>query len=255
MILGRFLHIPDYSNLCFGNLQVWIAWTLIYGYLSLFCFAFIIQKKQLSAMLDEDPALMEKRDALVKRLELYKSARNEIDSVAWKWLACDSYIWNVCKMYNRSSTRVIAVECSILFYIWIYSGGLVRSFHSSLCRTCLFGRLGLNTIVLCVDDLVSGWYKSVYVFFCWFYYCLDDINSFYHNEPCFFLTLLGGMSPVFLGACLIALSSTQAQAEPICQLQQNEIWIWESPCLRWLTLYKHSSSMHKFTGSTCKIAT
>nr|CAB3493490.1 unnamed protein product [Digitaria exilis] len=41
-------------------------------------------KKQLSAMLDEDPALMEKRDALVKRLELYKSARNEIDSVAWK---------------------------------------------------------------------------------------------------------------------------------------------------------------------------
>ncbi|CAD6214245.1 unnamed protein product [Miscanthus lutarioriparius] len=42
------------------------------------------EKKQLSAMLDEDPALMEKRDALVKRLELYKSARNEIDSVAWK---------------------------------------------------------------------------------------------------------------------------------------------------------------------------
>lgn len=49
----------------------------------LLCF-FIMQKKQLSAMLDEDPALMEKRDALVKRLELYKSARNEIDSVAWK---------------------------------------------------------------------------------------------------------------------------------------------------------------------------
>ncbi|KAJ3672884.1 hypothetical protein LUZ60_006258 [Juncus effusus] len=42
------------------------------------------EKKQLSAMLDEDPGLMEKRDQLVKRLELYKSARNEIDSVAWK---------------------------------------------------------------------------------------------------------------------------------------------------------------------------
>ncbi|EMS48683.1 Dynamin-related protein 1C [Triticum urartu] len=42
------------------------------------------EKKQLSAMLDEDPALMEKRDSLVKKLELYKSARNEIDSVAWK---------------------------------------------------------------------------------------------------------------------------------------------------------------------------
>ena len=49
-----------------------------------FALLFTIQKKQLSAMLDEDPALMEKRDALVKRLELYKSARNEIDSVAWK---------------------------------------------------------------------------------------------------------------------------------------------------------------------------
>ncbi|WOL09358.1 dynamin-related protein 1C [Canna indica] len=42
------------------------------------------EKKQLSAMLDEDPTLMEKRNAIAKRLELYKSARDEIDSVAWK---------------------------------------------------------------------------------------------------------------------------------------------------------------------------
>ncbi|KAJ0981262.1 hypothetical protein J5N97_009517 [Dioscorea zingiberensis] len=42
------------------------------------------EKKQLGAMLDEDPTLMEKRNALAKRLELYKSARDEIDSVAWK---------------------------------------------------------------------------------------------------------------------------------------------------------------------------
>lgn len=35
-------------------------------------------------MLDEDPALMEKRTLIAKRLELYKSARDEIDSVAWK---------------------------------------------------------------------------------------------------------------------------------------------------------------------------
>lgn len=42
------------------------------------------EKKQLSAMLDEDPALMEKREAIARRLELYKSARDEIDSVAWK---------------------------------------------------------------------------------------------------------------------------------------------------------------------------
>lgn len=42
------------------------------------------EKQQLGAMLDEDPALMERRKAIAKRLELYKSARDEIDSVAWK---------------------------------------------------------------------------------------------------------------------------------------------------------------------------
>ena len=47
-------------------------------------FAPMLQKKQLSGMLDEDPGLMEKREAIAKRLELYKSARDEIDSVAWK---------------------------------------------------------------------------------------------------------------------------------------------------------------------------
>lgn len=45
---------------------------------------FDVQKKQLGAMLDEDPGLMEKREAIARRLELYKSARDEIDSVAWK---------------------------------------------------------------------------------------------------------------------------------------------------------------------------
>ncbi|CAI0459353.1 unnamed protein product [Linum tenue] len=42
------------------------------------------EKEQLGAMLDEDPQLMERRTQLAKRLELYKSARDEIDSVAWK---------------------------------------------------------------------------------------------------------------------------------------------------------------------------
>ncbi|KAL2630381.1 hypothetical protein R1flu_015067 [Riccia fluitans] len=41
------------------------------------------EQKQLSQMLDEDPALMERRNQLAKRLELYKTARNEIDAVAW----------------------------------------------------------------------------------------------------------------------------------------------------------------------------
>lgn len=39
--------------------------------------------KQLGLLLDEDPALMERRQQCVKRLELYKSARDEIDSVSW----------------------------------------------------------------------------------------------------------------------------------------------------------------------------
>ncbi|XP_039069293.1 dynamin-related protein 1C-like [Hibiscus syriacus] len=42
------------------------------------------EKERLSAMLDEDPQLMERRMQLAKRLELYKSARDDIDLVAWK---------------------------------------------------------------------------------------------------------------------------------------------------------------------------
>ncbi|KAL3624550.1 hypothetical protein CASFOL_031218 [Castilleja foliolosa] len=40
-------------------------------------------RKQLAELLDEDPALMEKRQQCAKRLELYKKARDEIDSVSW----------------------------------------------------------------------------------------------------------------------------------------------------------------------------
>ncbi|XP_073012505.1 phragmoplastin DRP1E-like isoform X2 [Typha latifolia] len=39
--------------------------------------------KELAALLDEDPAMMERRLQYVKRLELYKSVRDEIDTVAW----------------------------------------------------------------------------------------------------------------------------------------------------------------------------
>lgn len=45
----------------------------------------LMQKEQLGRMLDEDPMLMEKKETLSKRLHLYKSARDEIDSVSWKW--------------------------------------------------------------------------------------------------------------------------------------------------------------------------
>nr|XP_043607427.1 dynamin-related protein 5A-like isoform X4 [Erigeron canadensis] len=39
---------------------------------------------QLSKLLDEDPAMMERRSSLAKRLELYKSAQMEISGVSWR---------------------------------------------------------------------------------------------------------------------------------------------------------------------------
>ncbi|KAB2021264.1 hypothetical protein ERO13_D07G118732v2 [Gossypium hirsutum] len=42
-----------------------------------------LEQKRLSALLNEDPAIMERQSALAKRLELYRSAQAEIDTVAW----------------------------------------------------------------------------------------------------------------------------------------------------------------------------
>ncbi|XP_062030289.1 dynamin-related protein 5A [Rosa rugosa] len=42
-----------------------------------------LETKQLSSLLNEDPAVMERRTALAKRLELYRSAQAEMDTVAW----------------------------------------------------------------------------------------------------------------------------------------------------------------------------
>ncbi|XP_050204201.1 phragmoplastin DRP1A [Mercurialis annua] len=41
------------------------------------------ETKQLSGLLDEDPAVMQRRISIGKRLELYRSAQAEIDAVAW----------------------------------------------------------------------------------------------------------------------------------------------------------------------------
>lgn len=41
------------------------------------------EAKQLGTLLDEDPAIMQRRVSLAKRLELYRAAQAEIDSVAW----------------------------------------------------------------------------------------------------------------------------------------------------------------------------
>ncbi|KAL6177421.1 hypothetical protein ACLB2K_048947 [Fragaria x ananassa] len=42
-----------------------------------------LDAKHLSSLLNEDPAVMERRSALAKRLELYRSAQAEMDTVAW----------------------------------------------------------------------------------------------------------------------------------------------------------------------------
>jgi hypothetical protein len=41
------------------------------------------EAKQLGTLLDEDPAIMQRRISLGKRLELYRAAQSEIDSVVW----------------------------------------------------------------------------------------------------------------------------------------------------------------------------
>lgn len=52
----------------------------IYNY---YFFSLFFQLKQLGRLLDEDPAIMQRRSNLAKRLELYRSAQEEIDAVAW----------------------------------------------------------------------------------------------------------------------------------------------------------------------------
>lgn len=71
-------------------MELWVVRSLSYVYRELLTTSDNIvldslQKERLGAMLDEDPQLMERRTTIAKRLELYKSARDEIDSVAWKW--------------------------------------------------------------------------------------------------------------------------------------------------------------------------
>lgn len=61
-----------------------LSFSFSFGFLNAdFICLFSVQGKQLVQLLDEDPALMERRVQCAKRLELYKSARDEIDSVAW----------------------------------------------------------------------------------------------------------------------------------------------------------------------------
>ena len=41
------------------------------------------QMSKLSKLLDEDPAVQQRRTSIAKRLELYRSAQTDIEAVAW----------------------------------------------------------------------------------------------------------------------------------------------------------------------------
>lgn len=59
------------------NFESWyrklIIWSVLVG----------LQGRQLGKLLDEDPAIMQRRVSIAKRLELYRAAQAEIDNVAW----------------------------------------------------------------------------------------------------------------------------------------------------------------------------
>ncbi|KAK7280141.1 hypothetical protein RJT34_25203 [Clitoria ternatea] len=45
--------------------------------------SYVNMGKQLASLLNEDPAVMQRRTSLARRLELYRSAQLEIEAVAW----------------------------------------------------------------------------------------------------------------------------------------------------------------------------
>ncbi|KAK1364230.1 Phragmoplastin [Heracleum sosnowskyi] len=85
-------NVLAYVHMVVGSLRNSIPKSVVYcqvreakrGLLDLF-FAELGKKegKQLGKLLDEDPAVMQRRISLAKRLELYRGAQAEIDTVAW----------------------------------------------------------------------------------------------------------------------------------------------------------------------------
>ncbi|KAL1826933.1 hypothetical protein DCAR_0206041 [Daucus carota subsp. sativus] len=85
-------NVLSYVHMVLGSLRNSIPKSVVYcqvreakrGLLDHF-FAELGKKeaKQLGKLLDEDPAIMQRRISLAKRLELYRGAQAEIDTVAW----------------------------------------------------------------------------------------------------------------------------------------------------------------------------
>ncbi|PIN17342.1 Vacuolar sorting protein VPS1, dynamin [Handroanthus impetiginosus] len=84
--------VLSYVNMVCANLRNSIPKSIVYGQVReskrglLDHFFTELGKKegrQLGTLLDEDPAIMQRRQSLAKRLELYRAAQSEIESVAW----------------------------------------------------------------------------------------------------------------------------------------------------------------------------
>ncbi|KAL6575636.1 hypothetical protein OROHE_001013 [Orobanche hederae] len=67
--------VLSYVNMVCGSLRNSIPKSIVYCQ--------VREGKQLGKLLDEDPAIMQRRISLAQRLELYRGAQAEIDSVAW----------------------------------------------------------------------------------------------------------------------------------------------------------------------------
>ncbi|GMJ00952.1 DYNAMIN-like 1B [Hibiscus trionum] len=85
-------NVLQYVNMTCANLRNSIPKSIVYCQVreakgSLLDYFFIElgkkEAKQLGKLLDEDPAVLQRRTNLAKRLELYRSAQHEIEAVAW----------------------------------------------------------------------------------------------------------------------------------------------------------------------------
>ena len=110
-----------------------------------------MQKERFVAMLDGDPQLMEKRTQIAKRLEFYKSARDEIDAVASKWrryriflfsFSSLTYISGIHSQVNntfeaeKEFIRLVCVNFSIGNNVCgAEEEGQTKSWHGSNART------------------------------------------------------------------------------------------------------------------------
>ncbi|KAK6947921.1 Dynamin GTPase effector, partial [Dillenia turbinata] len=66
-----------------------------------------MEPNQLSKLLEEDPKVMERRSAIARRLELYRSAQAEIDGVAWSQSMQENNAYPLLSIYREFGEKSI----------------------------------------------------------------------------------------------------------------------------------------------------